>query len=159
MHPNRNWYMKILTSLLFCFISVASFAQNSLTQIAPATTSSFNAEPENWLDTTNMYNSRYGAVARLTQDNMPCIMPYAPVKPIPNAAKRRAPNEIPNFWKGEPWKYRKPNQHLPVPEISPQPEKFKAPGIVKKEIPSASSFVDNKNKLRFYMALKKQAQH
>lgn len=90
---------------------------------------------------------------------MPCIMPYAPVKPIPNAAKRRAPNEIPNFWKGEPWKYHpRPNKHLPAPEISLQPGNFKTPGIVKKEMPSAPPFIDNKSKLWFYMDTKKQAQ-
>ncbi|MGN7787433.1 hypothetical protein ACTJIJ_23065 [Niabella sp. 22666] len=152
--------MKILTSLLFCLISVASFAQSSLTQITPAPTSSFNAEPENWLDTANMYNSRYGAVARLTQDNMPCIMPYAAAVPIPNAAKRRTtPQEIPNFWKGEPWKYRpRPNKYLPVPEISLQPGKFKTPRTVKKEMPVARPIIENKSKLWFYMDTKRQAQ-
>lgn len=84
---------------------------------------------------------------------MPCILPYAPATPIPNAAKRRpAPDKIPNFWKGEPWKYRlKPNKYLPVPKVSFQPKNFKALGVGKKEIPTTNPFVDNKSKLKFYM--------
>jgi hypothetical protein len=149
LHHNGNWYMKILTSLLFCFISVTSFAQSNLTQITPATTSSFHAEPENWLDTTNMYNSKYGAVARLTQDNMPCIMPYAAAVPIPNAAKRRTtPQEIPNFWK-----YKRPQNFpgkpMPLPESLQKPQSFKSPGIWKQEILGAKPIPGIENQIKF----------
>ncbi len=92
--------MKILTFLLFCFVSVISYAQKSQPQIFPHTAPSLTPQAENWLDTTNMYNSRYGPVARLTQDNMPCIMPYAPVNAIPNAApKEQCPVKFPTYGK------------------------------------------------------------
>jgi len=52
------------------------------------------------LDTANMYASRYGKVARLTQDNMPCILPYDHSVPMPNAGRGQStPGQIPNLWK------------------------------------------------------------
>lgn len=159
MHHDGNWCMKILTSLLFCIISVASFAQNSLTQIAPAITSSFNAEPQNWLDTTHMYNSKYGPVARLTQDNMPCIMPYASVHAIPNAAPKRAvPNEIPNLWKNKPQEnHKSPARLMPFHEGLQKSQTFIAPLTWKKTILNTKPFICE-NRPRYYLGDKKQTQ-
>ncbi len=123
LHHNRNWSMKIPAFLLFSLVSMTSYAQNNQVQNVIGLNPSASG---NLLDTSNMYKSPYGAVARLTPDNMPCIIPDAFSVPIPNAAKNgKRPVEIPNFWKGAPWKYRgKPNKYLPVPEIRLQPKKF-----------------------------------
>lgn len=129
--------MKILTLLLFCFVSIASLAQKSPVSPSQETFSSFNLETGNWLDTTNMHDSKYGPVARLTQDNMPCIMPYTPANPIPNAARRRTtPDKIPNFWKTEPWKYRtRPPKPVPIPQKLYTPKEFKVPDVWNKKKP------------------------
>ncbi|GAB3010755.1 hypothetical protein GCM10027051_10860 [Niabella terrae] len=51
------------------------------------------------LDTSHMYASRYGQVARLTLDNMPCILPYKNQTRIPNAVEGKSvPRDIPNAW-------------------------------------------------------------
>lgn len=158
MHHEGNCYMKILISLLFCFMSsVLSYGQNDLVQNAIPLNPSGS---ESLLDTSNMYNSRYGAVARLTQDNMPCIMPNAFVTPIPNAAKRRpAPDKMPNFWKGQPWKYRpRPNKYIPIPEIPLKPERFKAPWLEKKDMTPPIALSDNEKRLKFYLDKIKQKQ-
>ncbi|ULT39264.1 hypothetical protein KRR40_30360 [Niabella defluvii] len=135
--------MKILTFLLFCFVSVISYAQKSQPQIFPHTAPSLTPQAENWLDTTNMYNSRYGPVARLTQDNMPCIMPYAPVNAIPNAAPKRAmPGEIPNLWKNKAQKDHKfPTKPMPVPEGLHKSQALKEPLTWKKTILTTKPFI------------------
>lgn len=52
------------------------------------------------LDTSHMYGSRYGQVARLTLDNMPCILPYKSRVRIPNPMEGQSvPRDIPNAWK------------------------------------------------------------
>ncbi len=144
--------MKIISSILFCFVSIVSNAQERSVQILPSLLHPINAASENLIDTTNMYNSRYGPVARLTQDNMPCIMPYTTAVPIPNAAKLGATqHEIPNFWKSEPWKYH--NQLMKSKPISQgwyQPKDFKAPWIGKKDMPTAKQFPSIKNSTSFY---------
>lgn len=121
--------------LLLCSAPLLSFAQKDMVQKAPNASSNFKSGSENWLDTSNMYNSRYGPVARLTQDNMPCIMAYTPLKSIPNAAEeKQTPNDIPNFWKGEPWKYRtQPSKPVAIPPKLYTPKGFKAPGILEKK--------------------------
>ena len=56
--------------------------------------------PDQWVDESKTHTSRYGKVARLTLDNMPCIMPYTISTPIPNAGEELAiPPDIPNLWK------------------------------------------------------------
>lgn len=72
------------------------------------------------LDTTRMYASKYGKTARLTQDNMPCVIPYSNTRPIPNSAKGKTlPNDIPNAWDHQ----KKPSQpwlQYPVPDKFPK---------------------------------------
>ncbi|GEM_PF-3874405 len=151
LHHDRNWYMKIIASLLFCVISAVCYAQKSSVQPLQDASSAFHPEAEDLIDTTNMYNSRYGPVARLTQDNMPCIMPYASAKPIPNAAKRRVtPDEMPNFWK-----YKRPQalpgKQMPIPESLQKPQSFKAPRRWEKEISAAKPIPDRESKTKFYI--------
>lgn len=141
--------MKILTLLLFCFVSIASLAQKSPVSPSQETFSSFNLETGNWLDTTNMHDSKYGPVARLTQDNMPCIMPYTSAKPIPNVAKKRTtPDKIPNFWK-----YKRPQnfpgKQMPIPESLQKLPDFKSPGAWRKEVLKANPSLIWKTKLSF----------
>lgn len=149
MHHEGNCYMKILISLLFCFMSsVLSYGQNDLVQNAIPLNPSGS---ESLLDTSNMYNSRYGAVARLTQDNMPCIMPNAFVTPIPNAAvkrKKSQPDNIPNFWK-----YKRPpafqGKPMPIPESLQKPQSFKSPGMRKQEVKASKPIPGIDNQIRF----------
>ncbi|WP_346236987.1 hypothetical protein ABDK00_012895 [Niabella insulamsoli] len=57
------------------------------------------------LDTSQMYHSSLGYVAKLKQDHMPCILPYPPATPIPGAHKaKNLPNQIPNAWRDKPLK-------------------------------------------------------
>ena len=80
-----------------------------------------------------MYSSRYGIVARLKIDIMPCIMPYADAKAIPNPAKnKRTPSDIPNLWK-RPLE-KQPEVKL-KPPFSPTPPKISIPDPSKKYLP------------------------
>ena len=80
--------------------AISVHAQNSATRVTPKNHRPVK-EISELLDTTNMYASKYGNVARLTYDNMPCIMPYNNAVKMPNTAEgKRMPLDIPNAWKG-----------------------------------------------------------
>ncbi|GAB3425818.1 hypothetical protein [Niabella aquatica] len=92
----------IIVVIAICFLTAINAQNRALLYIKPKTDYN-DSIPNNaaWIDTTNMYSSKYGKVARLTQDNMPCIIPYNATKHMPNAFNKNQPlpNEIPNAWK------------------------------------------------------------
>ncbi|MGC4234417.1 MAG: hypothetical protein QM594_15665 [Niabella sp.] len=113
--------MKIIIAVVaICFSTVLKAQNGPLLHVKPK--AGYNDSIYNspsWMDTTNMYSSKYGKVARLTQDNMPCILPYNNTIEIPNATgQKQAPADIPNAWKGG----RYPSRALPkkpVPHLAP----------------------------------------
>ncbi|MCH5718155.1 hypothetical protein [Niabella hibiscisoli] len=158
MHHDRNGYMKMIVSLLFCLAVTLSYGQKARIQNAH---SSNPLGPESLLDTSNMYSSHYGSVARLTQYNMPCIMPYTSAVPIPNAARRETTaNEIPNFWKSEPWKYRNQlRKSTPTPQSWNKTKDFKTPGVWNKDMLTVKPFPGIKDKVDFYMKRENQKEY
>ncbi|HMR84789.1 MAG TPA: hypothetical protein PKE30_16705 [Niabella sp.] len=113
--------MKIIIVVIAICFSTALQAQNRpLLYIKPkAVYNDSISNSPGLLDTTHMYSSKYGKVARLTQDNMPCILPYNNTIEIPNATGRKqAPTEIPNAWKdGRYPSLTQPQK--PVPHLAP----------------------------------------
>lgn len=103
--------MKTKMLLLLFATPLFGYSQKITIQKVPKNHPVYQPAFENWLDTSNMYQSRYGSVARLTQDNMPCIMPNHPVQPIPNATDRNTlPGGIPNLWKNKPKEREQPGR-------------------------------------------------
>lgn len=90
-------------------------------------------EPDSrWIDTTSSYHSRYGRVATLTADQMPCIIPYPTINHIPNPGRRQKwPSRIPNAWpstnqketkgKTKPMRYTPLPPCLTSPAVMPKP--------------------------------------
>ncbi len=112
--------MKIIIVVIgICFSTVLKAQNRPLLYIKPkaAYIDSISNSP-GWLDTTHIYSSKYGKVARLTQDNMPCILPYDNTIEIPNATGWKQVPDIPNVWKGSRYPYRTPPKK-PVPYLAP----------------------------------------
>ncbi|MCH5597589.1 hypothetical protein [Niabella ginsengisoli] len=105
--------MKILFSTLLISFAMLAAAQNRILLKS-------EKKIPDLIDTTNMYSSKYGNVARLTYDNMPCIMPYNNSVSIPNTAHgKRTPADIPNAWKWKP-KQRKFEADGNTPNVFPK---------------------------------------
>jgi len=127
--------MKIIIAVItICFSTVINAQNGPLVRIKPK--AGYNDSTQNvpaWIDTINMYSSQYGKVARLTQDNMPCIMPYNTTIEIPNpVGRKQVPNDIPNAWRGSKYPTRTLPKY-PIPNLTPH-GKTNIPGLWKDSV-------------------------
>lgn len=133
MHHEQNNIMKMLFCFFVFFVAATAIAQKGPSLRIKPKTGQNDSRPNSltWIDTTNMYSSQYGRVARLTQDNMPCIMPYNTTIEIPNVSgQKQVPTDIPNAWKSRKYPARAlPKYH--IPNVAPQGKYYNTPDIWK----------------------------